>query len=166
MASSSADCVLGVARLISSARTMLAKTGPGWKRNWRVALGRFFEHLGAHDVGGHQVGRELDAGELQFQRVGQSLDEHRFAQAGHSLKQGMAAGDDADEHMPHDVALAYNDLANLGLDGRGGVAKLLRGKVTAGCGIGFIHWISSRSSDCSRMPTRLHSAASAGWHRF
>ena len=31
MTSSRADCVLGEARLISSASTMLAKIGPGWK---------------------------------------------------------------------------------------------------------------------------------------
>ena len=31
--SSSADCVRGEARLISSARTTLANTGPGWKTN-------------------------------------------------------------------------------------------------------------------------------------
>src|SRR5437867_3218873 len=30
------DCVFGVARLISSARTRFANTGPGWKRNCRV----------------------------------------------------------------------------------------------------------------------------------
>ena len=35
IASSSADCVFGVARLISSASTRLAKTGPGWKRELR-----------------------------------------------------------------------------------------------------------------------------------
>ena len=34
MASSNADCVLGVARLISSASTRLAKIGPGW--NWKA----------------------------------------------------------------------------------------------------------------------------------
>ena len=33
MASSSADCVFGVARLISSASTRLAKIGPCWKRS-------------------------------------------------------------------------------------------------------------------------------------
>ena len=33
IASSSADWVFGEARLISSARTMLANSGPGWKRN-------------------------------------------------------------------------------------------------------------------------------------
>ena len=34
--SSSADCVFGEARLISSASTMLANSGPGWKRNCSV----------------------------------------------------------------------------------------------------------------------------------
>ena len=33
MTSSSADCVFGLARLISSASTMLAKTGPAWNSN-------------------------------------------------------------------------------------------------------------------------------------
>ena len=32
-----ADCVFGEARLISSPITMLAKTGPGWNSNSRVA---------------------------------------------------------------------------------------------------------------------------------
>ena len=36
IASSSADCVFGEARLISSASTMLANSGPGWKRNCSV----------------------------------------------------------------------------------------------------------------------------------
>ena len=36
IASSSADCVFGDARLISSASTMLANSGPGWKRNCSV----------------------------------------------------------------------------------------------------------------------------------
>ena len=37
IASSSADCVFGEARLISSASTMLANSGPGWKTNVSVA---------------------------------------------------------------------------------------------------------------------------------
>ena len=37
MTSSSADCVLGDARLISSASTMDANTGPGWNSNRRLA---------------------------------------------------------------------------------------------------------------------------------
>ena len=39
MASSKADCVLGVARLISSARTICEKIGPRWKTNWRLPSG-------------------------------------------------------------------------------------------------------------------------------
>ena len=39
IASSRADCVLGVARLISSARTRLAKTGPRWNSNRRPPSG-------------------------------------------------------------------------------------------------------------------------------
>ena len=37
IASSSADCVFGEARLISSASTMLANSGPGWKTNASLA---------------------------------------------------------------------------------------------------------------------------------
>ena len=37
MTSSSADCVFGEARLISSAMTMLANTGPGWNSKPRLA---------------------------------------------------------------------------------------------------------------------------------
>ncbi len=37
IASSSADCVLGVARLISSARTMFAKRGPAWNSKRSLA---------------------------------------------------------------------------------------------------------------------------------
>ena len=39
MASSMADCVFGVARLISSARTMWAKIGPRWNSNARRPSG-------------------------------------------------------------------------------------------------------------------------------
>ena len=60
IACSSADCVRGVARLISSAIRSWQKTGPSMKRNGAAAVGRGLQHLGAQDVGRHQVGRELD----------------------------------------------------------------------------------------------------------
>ncbi len=37
MASNRAAWLLGVARLISSVRTIWAMSGPGWNSNWRVA---------------------------------------------------------------------------------------------------------------------------------
>jgi hypothetical protein len=51
MACSSAACVFGGARLISSASTMFANTGPFTKRNARcTGLGILLEQLGAGDV--------------------------------------------------------------------------------------------------------------------
>ena len=41
IASSKADCVLGVARLISSARIMLLNTGPGWNSNLELPSSSF-----------------------------------------------------------------------------------------------------------------------------
>ncbi len=58
MASRSADCTFAGARLISSARTKFAKTGPS--RTLHVA-GLRAEDLRADEVGRQQVGRELDA---------------------------------------------------------------------------------------------------------
>ena len=109
IASSSADWVLGVARLISSASTRLANTGPGWNRNvrWPPSLD---EDVGADDVGGHQVGRELDAVERAVDDVGEGPHEHRLAQAGHALEQRVAVGDEADQHLSDEVVLAHDDL--------------------------------------------------------
>ena len=77
------------------------------------------EHLRAHDVGGHEVGRELDPGEFDVHCVGQRAQQHRLAQTGDALEQGVPLAQQADEHAPHDVGLADYDLAHLGLDGRG-----------------------------------------------
>ena len=61
IACSRAAWVFGGVRLISSARTMLAKTGPWTKRKLRLPGGRVLvDDLGAGNVAGHQVGRELD----------------------------------------------------------------------------------------------------------
>ena len=65
IASSSALCVFGVARLISSARTMFAKIGPLRNSKTLLAAARLVDHRRADDVGRHQVGRELDAREVR-----------------------------------------------------------------------------------------------------
>ena len=62
--------------------------------------------FGAGDVGRHQVGRELDAAELEVERLGERAHQHGLAQAGHALEQGVAAGDEADQHVAHDLGLA------------------------------------------------------------
>ena len=66
IASSSADCVLGGVRLISSASTMFAKIGPGREHHLAPAGRRvFLDDVGAGDVRRHQVRRELNAVELE-----------------------------------------------------------------------------------------------------
>ena len=66
MTSSSADCVFGEARLISSASTIVANTGPWWNSKSLVAL-VVDRHAG--DVARQQVGRELDAAVRALHRV-------------------------------------------------------------------------------------------------
>ena len=92
MASSRADCVLGEARLISSPSTMLAKIGAGPELEAPVAA---VPDGDADDVGGQQVGRELDPAERAVDRAGQGLGQARLADAGHVLDQQVALGDQA-----------------------------------------------------------------------
>jgi hypothetical protein len=86
---------LGGVRLISSARIMLAKMGPLVKRQPLVPsrIG-VLEDLGARDVGGHQVRRELDALELQIEQLRQRFDQQRLGQARRAGEQAMAARDE------------------------------------------------------------------------
>ena len=103
IASSRADWVLGVARLISSASTRLAKTGPRWNSNRRPPFGRLVQDVRADQVGRHQVGRELDPLELQVQRVGQRPDQQRLAQPRHAFEQHMSAGDQGRQRVVDDL---------------------------------------------------------------
>ena len=87
MASNRAACVRGVARLISSASTIWAKTGPGTE----IELGRLLvEDRGAGDVGGQQVGRALHALERAVDTAGQRAGEHGLRHARHVLQQDVS----------------------------------------------------------------------------
>ena len=106
IASSSADCVFGVARLISSASTRLAKIGPGWNSKNVPPCAVLLDDVGADDVGRHQVGRELDARELQVQHVGQRAHEDRLAEARDALEQHVPAGEQARDRQVDDLVVA------------------------------------------------------------
>ena len=82
-----------------------------------AAVGRFDDHVRAEDVGGHQVGRELDAREVQVERLGERADEQRLAEAGHAFEQAVAADEQAGEHAVDDVVVADDDAADLLADG-------------------------------------------------
>ena len=68
IASSSADCVFGVARLISSASRTCAKIGPCANDQLAVAV-LLEEHARAGDVGRHQIDGELDPVEGEVERL-------------------------------------------------------------------------------------------------
>ena len=75
IASSNTLWTLAGARLISSARIRLAKIGP---RETSKLPHLLVVNPGADDVGWHQVGRELDALELDAQGVRKGLHRQRL----------------------------------------------------------------------------------------
>ncbi len=131
MASSSADWVLGVARLISSARRIWLKTGPCWKRNSLPLLG-VDDDGGAGDVGGHEVGRELDAPEVEREGAGKGADEEGFTEAGDAFKQRMPVTEEADEDAVDDVFLSDDNAPDLLADG-----GVIGAEIICGLGGGF-----------------------------
>ena len=86
----------------------------------------FVEDLGAGDVGRHQVGRELDALEVEIEDVGERLDQQRLGQARHAGDQAVAAGEQRDQHLLDDLVLADDDLAELGEDALAAFGDALR----------------------------------------
>ena len=107
IASSSAACVRGGARLISSASRMLAKTGPRTNRNvrWPVALSSSRISVPVMSLG-HEVRRELDAPELEVHRFRDRADHQRLRESGDADEQRVAAGDHRHEDFVEDVTLA------------------------------------------------------------
>ena len=65
------------------------------------------------EVGGHEVGRELDPLEVAADRLGQRLDRHRLGEARDALHEEVAAGEQGDDHPLEQVVLADDDLLDL-----------------------------------------------------
>ena len=59
----------------------------------------FLDDLGARDVRGHEVGRELDAFEGEVEELGQRRDEQRLGQPRNADKEAVAAREEADEQV-------------------------------------------------------------------
>ena len=71
----------------------------------------FLENIRSGDVRGHQVGRELDAVELQGHRPAPGqLTIGGFGQARHAHEQAVSARQNADEQLFEHVVLADDDL--------------------------------------------------------
>jgi hypothetical protein len=108
---SRADCVRGLARLISSAISNWQNTGHEAKR---AAAVDFVQHLAADDVGRHQVWGELHALGIEAEDHAHGLDEAAFAQAGDADQQSVAAGEDGGEGLLDHRVLTKNDAADFG----------------------------------------------------
>ncbi len=92
------------------------------------------DDLGAGDVAGHQVGRELDAFEGKLQGLGERRNEESLGEAGDAHEQGVVSGEDGDEDFIDHVGLPDDDLGDL-LEERGvSVAHELDRLVVVGSG--------------------------------
>ncbi len=67
----------------------LAKHRTGHKAEIARAVLGLFEHLGAEDIGGHQIGGELDARAVQPHHRAERFDKPRFAQTGKADQKRM-----------------------------------------------------------------------------
>ena len=70
------------------------------------------QDLRAGDVGGHEVGRELDAVEAEVEDIGHGFDQQRLRQTGSAGDEAMPACEQSDEHLINDLNLSDDDLAN------------------------------------------------------
>src|SRR6185295_7510067 len=80
-----------------------------------VLLARFTlpYHVGAENVGGHQIGSELDSRGLQMQGVAQRLHKLRFAQSRNTFENDVASREDCHEDIVDDAAVTDDDLGDL-----------------------------------------------------
>ena len=111
------------------------KIGPSTKRKFRLPVLVFVQHVGAGDVRGHQVGRELNPLEADVENAGQRADHQRLGQARHALQQAMAAGEDRGEDLLDDLVLADDHLLQLLLHELPVLGELLQ-NVAEGLGFG------------------------------
>ena len=95
------------------------------------------EHIGADDVAGHEVGRELHALELEIQHLGDGFNGEGLCHAGQADQKGVAVGKDAHEDLVENFALTDDDLADLGADAVGVVAHFFDESEFVGCGVVF-----------------------------
>ena len=79
------------------------------------ALG-FLQHLGAENVGRHQVGGELHALLRQAEHHAERLDQPRLGEARHADQQHMTARQQRDKRFLDDPFLAEDRAADLGAD--------------------------------------------------
>ena len=103
MTSSSADWVFGEARLISSAMTMLAKTGPGWNSKPRVAWLKMVTPVTSE---GSRSGVNWMRRHCPCTRRRDRPGQGGLADPGHVLEQDVPLGEQRGQRQPDHLRLA------------------------------------------------------------
>jgi hypothetical protein len=70
--------------------------------------------LGTNQVGGQQVGRKLNAGEIGLNCLSHSFHQQSLGQAGHTFQQNMAIGQKRDQNALNQRFLADHYLVDFG----------------------------------------------------
>ena len=123
-------------------------------------------HLGANDVGGHQIGRELNAGEVELQRLAKRLEQEGFPQPGNAFQQNVPADEQCGENTFDQLFVTDDSAPQLqpqilqGLGGRTQAFFFHRGLV------GLIHCVACKVRSASGVPVlslRKYSRTRALW---
>ncbi len=92
----------------------LRENRPPLKLKDSPAFRRLHDHVGAQNVGRHQIGSELDAIELADPAFAPSVrHQQRFAESGDALEQTVPTNKQASQNAMHNLFVADNDSANL-----------------------------------------------------
>jgi len=92
----------------------LSEDGAGLELKLAFAgRGVFHDDIGADDIGGHQVRRELNPPELERENVTQRADQQCLAQPRHALQKDVSATKQTDQHVLDNRLVADDDLADL-----------------------------------------------------
>ena len=95
------------------------------ERHAAVAVPGLLEDLRSRDVGGHQIGSELDPLELQVEDLSDGADEERLGEARRPGDQAVAGGEQADQQLHGHVLLPDDDFRELLVDPIAALADLL-----------------------------------------
>ena len=96
---------------------MFAKIGP-FDENARALSGGaiFFDDFRSRDIGRHQVGRELNAFEIEVKNLRDRRDQQCLRQARNAGDDRVTAGQHRNHHLIDDFFLADDDFSNFVID--------------------------------------------------
>ena len=100
----------------------------GYEAEFALSGGAIFlEDVGAGDVGRHEVGGELDAGEGHGQAAGDGADHEGFCEPGDAFEEYVALAEEGDQELFDDFVLTDDDTADLFAKSSPGVVEEVDG---------------------------------------